>query len=103
MSDTAAGAGGGSRVARITWVDGLFLILGFVCALYGAGRGAQVDGGGWSPLPYWVSLLTGLAVAGVWAWVTWFRGEPPRRTAKSEKRRQAMMVAAPLLGGVGLL
>jgi hypothetical protein len=53
--------------------------------------------------PYYGALFTGLMVAGVWSWFTWFRGEPPKRSARTERRKRRVMGAAPFLGVFGYL
>ena len=95
-------AASNSREPRFTWADWLFLVLGLGCALYGASRAAEVDDGNWAPWPYYAALSIGLLVAGIWSWFTWFRGEPPKRSAQTERRRRRAMAIAPFLGVLGL-
>jgi hypothetical protein len=92
-----------SREPHFTWADWLFLLLGLACALYGASRAAKVDEGHWTSWPYYTALSTGLLVAGIWSWFTWFRGEPPRRSPRTERRRRRVMGIAPFLGVLGFL
>ena len=96
-------AASSSRDPRFTWADWLFLLLGIGCALYGAGRAAQVDGGDWAPWPYYGALFAGLLLAGVWSWFTWFGGEPPKRSAKTERRKRRVIMTAPFLGVLGYM